>query len=137
MTSDELDFVNSLMSLPWVNGAEGPDSFDCWGLVKVVQKRLFGRDLPSIRINAEDLREVIREVATTSARAPWTRCLLPVHGGIVEMTSGRHPFHVGVYLDIDSGGILHCERNAGVCFDRIVALEASGWRRFQYNEWKG
>ena len=137
MTREEQEFVNSLIGLPWRSGANGPDEYDCWGIAQAVQGRLFLRQLPDIRINAEDVRTVMREIATTKARMSWTRADGPAHGRLVEMSSGRHPYHVGVYLDVDGGGILHSQNPAGVCFDRIATLQAAGWRRFTYNEWIG
>jgi cell wall-associated NlpC family hydrolase len=137
VTQDEQEFVNSLIGLPWKSGANGPDAYDCWGIAQAVQGRLFLRQLPDIRINAEDVRTVMREIATTKARMSWTRADGPTHGRLVEMSSGRHPYHVGVYLDVDGGGILHSQNPAGVCFDRIATLQAAGWRRFTYNEWIG
>lgn len=137
MTREEAEFINGLIGLPWRSGAAGPDAYDCWGLAQAVQQKLFLRQLPDIKINAEDVRTVMREIATTRARDSWERVDAPGHGRIVEMSSGRHPYHVGVYLDVDGGGILHSQNPAGVCFDRIAALEAAGWRRFAYNEWIG
>lgn len=138
MTQDDRDFVNSLIGLPWRSGATGPDAYDCWGLAQAVQARLFLRQLPSFpHVDAENVRAVVREIATSSHRKQWMRADGPSHGSLVELSSGRHPYHVGVYLDVDGGGILHSQNPAGVCFDRIATLEAAGWRRFAYNEWIG
>lgn len=137
MTPEHIEFINSLIGLPWKRAANGPNAFDCWGLSQIVQLKVFNRQLPDIKIATEDVRDVIKEVATTSARKSWKKIDGPVHGAIVEMTSGRYPYHIGVYLDIDGGGILHCHNPSGVCFDRIASLEAAGWRRFIYNDWIG
>ena len=53
------------------------------------------------------------------------------------MAHNRHPFHVGVWLDLDGGGILHSARNVGVTFDAPLNLRAAGWRRFVYHRWIG
>lgn len=135
MKPEELDFINGLIGLPWRSGANGPEAYDCWGIAQAVQGRLFLRQLPDIKINAEDTRAVIREIATTRARDSWRQVDGPAHGRMVGLSSGRHPYHVGVYLDVDGGGILHSQNPAGVCFDRIVTLQAAGWRRFSYHEW--
>ncbi|TAN71888.1 MAG: DUF87 domain-containing protein [Magnetospirillum sp.] len=39
----------------------------------------------------------------------------------------RHPIHVGVWLDVDGGGVLHCAEGAGVVFQRSDALALNGW----------
>ena len=44
---------------PWHAGARGPEAFDCWGLFLAIQRGHFGRDLPEIPVNANDLRTVM------------------------------------------------------------------------------
>ncbi len=137
MSPDDIAYVNSLIGLPWRSGAKGPEAFNCWGLAMVIEDRCFGRILPFMDVDDEDVRAVMRKVATTEHRKCWTHVERPVHGGLVEMSSGKHPYHIGVYLSIDGGGVLHSHNPSGVCFDRIATLQAAGWRRFAYNDWIG
>lgn len=44
---------------PWHAGARGPQAFDCWGLFLAIQRDHFGRDLPEIPVDANDLRTVL------------------------------------------------------------------------------
>lgn len=48
--SDPVDFAARLIGRPYVWGAEGPDSFDCSGLVQYVYQE-FGIELPRRAIN--------------------------------------------------------------------------------------
>jgi hypothetical protein len=34
---------------------------------------------------------------------------------------------VGVWLDVDGGGVLHCAEGAGVVFQRSDAIKLNGW----------
>ena len=137
MDARHAELVNSLVGLPWCSGADGPEAYDCWNLARLVQKEVFGRELPEVRTATFDLRAVAKEIAQNDHRRLWVRVDAPRHGCLVEMTSGTHPYHIGVYLDADGGGILHSHSPAGVCFDRTASLEASGWRRLYYNDWTG
>lgn len=129
--------INELIGLPWVVGAEGPDAYDCWGLARTVQREMFQREMPRISEPPVDVRSLVKFVREHRARTQWREVPGPVHGGLVEMAHGRHPFHIGVYLDIDGGGILHSVNPAGVCWDLEITLRASGWRRFTYHDWTG
>jgi hypothetical protein len=142
----DLDYLNGLLGLPWQRGAAGPQAYDCWGLVVEVERALFGRTLPMIAEPPETKEELQAFVALHAARKQWCVVERPVHGGVVEMSHQGDPFHIGVYLDVDGGGIFHSvspsprggpTRLGGVRFDPILKLQASGWRRFVYHDWNG
>lgn len=113
-------------------GAEGgtPDreswSFNCWSLFRVVQARHYGRTVP-----------VIADPGTAVGRARlfrrhpelrrWRRVSRPRDGDGVKMTCAESPLHVGVWLDVDGGGVLHC-REEGVTFQSPRLLRVSGVR---------
>lgn len=108
--------ITALIGIPWAEGAEGPDAYHCWSAAAMVQRRFFGRDIPSLG----------RERATTvvKARATWARRETPCDGDIVEMRKAGRANHVGVWI---GGGILHCQRGAGMCFDTPAAIRLMGW----------
>lgn len=138
MTVEELLFIASLMGKPHVPGAEGPDAYDCWGVAKTVQRELFHRELPSIKAPPTDIRMLVAFVREHMARDQWKVAEIDRQNGqLVELAHGKHPFHIGVYLDIDGGGILHSLAGIGVAFDRPIVLTASGWRKFIYHDWIG
>ena len=39
-------FANKYIGCPWVAGAQGPDSFDCWGFVRFVLLHEYGYNVP-------------------------------------------------------------------------------------------
>ena len=137
MTHEELAFVNSLIGLPYKKGAQGQEEYDCWGVAAVIEQRLFGRTMPPISDPPENIRELMEFVVEHPVRKLWKMIDGPVHGSLVEMSRNRDPFHIGVYLDVDDGGIIHSSNSGGVCWDRQVTLAASGWRRFTYHDWIG
>ncbi len=57
-TSSSAHWADHYIGQPWHAGARGPDEFDCWGLFLAIQRTCFGRDLPEIPVDANDLRSV-------------------------------------------------------------------------------
>lgn len=120
--------LSTLIGLPWVAGARGPEAYDCWGLFLTVQRQQFGRDLPEIPVDALDLRAVLNAFTAHPERQRWQSVSAAEEGDAVLMRQSRYPVHIGVWLDIDGGGVLHAVRHAGVVFQSLAALDAHGWR---------
>lgn len=112
---------------PWHPTAEGPDAFYCWSFVRFIQAQHFGRDLPTIP-NPEDLLAMVRAFHAHPERKRWDRVEFPAEGDCVLMRQARYPIHVGVWLGVDGGGVLHCARESGVVFQRLQALTFNGWQ---------
>lgn len=113
----------------WESGAQGPEAYDCWGLLRHIQWKHFGKDLPCIRgLSVEERRDLHRDGL---AREEWHPVSTPMHGDAALLRGGDSP-HVGVYLDIDGGGILHSLEGVGVIFSKRIALAAQGYGRIQY-----
>ena len=60
-------------------------------------------------------------------RRRWAKVEMPQEGDCVLLRRSRHPIHVGVWLDVDDGGVLHCAEDCGVVFQRPDALRLNGW----------
>jgi cell wall-associated NlpC family hydrolase len=52
MTHWAFDYIGK----PWVVASDGPDAYDCWGLVVAVQRRLYGHDLSIIPVAENDMK---------------------------------------------------------------------------------
>jgi len=119
MTPQQAD---QYINLPWQAGAKGPDAYDCWGLLQEVRNRYFGVSVPDVRFGdaARDLYE------QKLRNGDWEIVPIPAHGDGVLLRDGNHP-HVGVYLDIDGGGILHALEGVGVTFTRLSQLRMMGF----------
>lgn len=115
---------------------EVPRQMDCQDLVKHVSRLAFGREIFMIKTPSAKVEDLVRFIKAHPERYMWRVQDRPEHGGLVEMSHGKHPHHVGIWLDIDGGGILHCHAG-GVSFDTVLALQASGWRRFIFHGWNG
>lgn len=129
-------FVNAVIDTPYAEGGNGPDAFDCWGLTRVCQGELFGRHLPIIMVDPKNLRAVIEAMENNAARTAWMEVEEPRHGDIVTLARHDHPAHIGTYLAVDRGGVLHTTQDYGVAFDQITALRAQGWMRLRFLRWR-
>ena len=120
-------FANKYIGCPWVAGAQGPDSFDCWGFVRFVLLHEYGYNVPPVNINPNNLRDVLRAFHADLAFQAFVEVDKPQDGDVVLMRQAKNPVHAGLWLDIDGGGILHCVRRSGVVFQNIASLNLSGW----------
>lgn len=130
-------FLIANMGKAWEAGANGPDKFDCWGWSQALERECFGRVVEDILEPPTKTRDLIEFVKNHAARKHWAEVPTPIHGGLVELAHNNRPFHIGVFLDIDGGGISHAAPGVGVTFDTLLALKASGWRRFVFHDWIG
>jgi hypothetical protein len=121
----------------WESGAMGPDAYDCQTLVIHLQKQRFGRDIPLMNVDANDILAVGRAFKTNPAHADFVymggyEFKTPKEGDIVEMAHARFPSHVGIWIDADRGGVLHCLHGIGVVFSDRQSLRTAGWGRIEF-----
>jgi len=125
-------WINGLIGKPWESGKDGPFSFDCWGLCRFVQWEHYDRILPMVNVEAINLREVVKNIGGHPERARWYQVERPVDGGLVEMWRSENPDHIGIWVDVEGGGVLHCLQRLGVCFDSLTVLKMSKWRKINF-----
>jgi cell wall-associated NlpC family hydrolase len=129
---DNIHWAFKYIGRPWEKGAQGPDSFDCWGFVRYFNKEHYGIDVPIIDTDADNMRAVIRDMRGHSELSNWIKVKRPREGDAVQMAHCKYPSHVGVWLDADSGGVLHCIRGEGVVFSTLSSLKICGWGRVEF-----
>jgi hypothetical protein len=133
MTHWAFDYIGK----PWEVASAGPGSYDCWGLVVEIHKRFHNRDLQIISVEENNLRELIQTIDSHPERAFWDVIHNPMEGDIALMRQSRHPIHVGIWLDVDGGGMLHSMQGAGVIFQNLQSLTLAGWKVENYYRYKG
>jgi len=120
------------IGLPWEAGAQGPASFDCMAFFRHVQAQHFGVLVPEIIApDYENPQVLVALFRHHVERQRWARVEKPAHGCAVMV---HRPMHIGVWLDIDGGGVLHCVRDCGVVFTTDSSWPVSGFGRKEYFE---
>lgn len=128
-------WVNDLIGREWIGS--GPEKFDCWDLVRLVEKEQFGRDLPPVDIDAGNLRTVLKMIKHHPVRSQWIETDERADGNLVKFFRVTNPDHLGVWINADGGGVLHCCRGQGVVFDSLLALKAAGWGNIRFFRYVG
>jgi cell wall-associated NlpC family hydrolase len=115
---------------PWSPGANGPDAYDCWGLIRAVLKDRGGIDIPAAPVARE--RDSLRAVLTAFRDSPLYQLWRPVDRpealDVALMAEGRHPVHVGVWVPEGRGRVLHATQGMGVVCMDLPTLEFNGFR---------
>ena len=112
----EIDYCNAAIGKPWINRAEGPDAFDCWGLVLDSFRKIDGVELPSISGYASGATTAS---AVSDSDMQHFKPTKPANGVIALYYDHKGLAHVGRIL---FGRVLHATEGLGVKWDRIEAL---------------
>jgi cell wall-associated NlpC family hydrolase len=124
MTPDQ---ITQLVGKRYELGADGPDAFDCRGLLLHCQRTYFGHALPNLPFG-QDMRKLFAEKLDSGI---WEQVDRPVHGDGVILRGGDHP-HVGIWLTCDGAGVLHALEGVGVIWTREHKLRLMGFSRRRY-----
>lgn len=126
-------WTEELLGLPWRAGATGPRAFDCWGLVRFVSARHFGRALPALGVDADDEAGMRAAMRAFLASSGWSRSRAPEHGdGVAMSLADEGALHVGVWLAVNGGCVLHVPRGGTVVLSTGAQLAMAGWRSLRY-----
>lgn len=117
---------------PWVSGTN-----DCFAFFRRVQRVHFARDVPFYNVDADDLRDTLRAFDVNPERGNWVETQVPEDGDAVLMSQNRRPSHVGLWLDLNGGGVLHCVKGSGVIFSRRDHLQQMGYSVLGFYRYKG
>ena len=120
---------------PWVNGAAGPDAFDCWGLVRAVYAQR-GIVLPVFDVDAHQPLAVRRAFDLPVARDKWCSLDRPDDFCAVLMSQHTHPDHVGVWW-AEGNGVLHSLQYSGVVLSSLRSLAMQRWNVLGFYTWQG
>lgn len=122
-----MHWASNLIGLPYaVAGCDPGEGFNCWSFVRYVQYRFYGRTLPEIP-NSEHYADIVRTFRDHPERERWDITGQPHDGDLVLLSRRNHPCHIGIFLNVDGGGILHCASQVGVEFAKLSAVAFGGW----------
>lgn len=129
--SERVAYLNGLIGKPYVGGEMGPSRFDCYGLARQLQRDFWGRALPRFQLPGSSSRVAVASaIAAHPERDRWTDVAEPVDGAIVVMARQDCGFHMGCWVDLDGGLVIHTLEQTGVVADPRFQLTspAQRWR---------
>ena len=134
-------WAGQYIGLPYQEDAFGPDAFNCWTFLFHVQQIHFGRSLPFApdEIDVTNILAIMRRFSQADlASLGWHPVTVPEDGDVVFMGHGKKPHHVGIFADINRGGIVHCVEGQGVVFARPSdPATRMSWRLIEYYRYLG
>lgn len=122
--------ASKYIGLPWKIDGNGPEAWNCWNLARYILLKYFDKEIPFVDLESDDVPALYREKMDQGS---WVVREKPEHGFGVLLKGGMHP-HVGVFLDIDGGGVLHSLEGAGVVFTPLSALRMLGFGNVKFYE---
>ena len=108
----------------WRNGAQGPNDYDCYGLVRAVYATELGIDLPTIPVDARAPLAVRHAMSDHPEYAQWNEVTDFRDFDVALMSCARHPHHVGLFAE---GRMLHAVEGAGVVRQSLSSLASHRW----------
>lgn len=130
LANDPALWVSLYLGKPWVSGACGPDAFDCWGLLWAVYREQFGIEIARYPGVAEaGTLETVRRIEGWKDLPEWETLAAPVHGCAVAMSMNLRFHHVGMFLDVDGGLVIHAADGRNVVAESLPRLRQTGIKR--------
>lgn len=120
---DKANKILNYINKKWESGATGPDKYDCHGLVVDIQKNVYNKTMPDVKVNSDSLFSVVKAISKNKIWNQFKKIDKPEDGCLVKMFTAEEPNHIGVYVDIDRGGVIHSLRNQGVVWDHLFILK--------------
>lgn len=129
----DFTWIQKYWQKPWVAYASGPEAYDCWGLVHAVLQEQYGiNSMRYLEVVSGDHRAMHKAIEGEMVSGAWERLDQPVDGCVVLMSQGVRFHHIGIWVDVMGGRVLHSKDGRGVCLENLQALRASGIRKFEY-----
>lgn len=126
LTDQQIHDLTDLIGRPYDEQNTAP-GFHCWGLFCAVRAILGQEGLPEVPLPDMTLQGRVRALCDHPERGRWREVPDPVPGCAVLLGRCELPIHVGAYLDLDRGGVMHALPGVGVAFDTFQKLRASNW----------
>lgn len=112
-------YYADLVGKPFLRGGRGPDAYDCWGVLQVVQRRM-GNAPTDFPTDPTLLMQAVSDEWMPVDRQQ----IKPGDGILLRSSMSEYIWHIGVV--VDPFKMLHARESVGVCVERI---DSSGYLR--------
>jgi len=131
-----MHWASEYIGKPWVLAARGPDAFDCWGLVHYIYANRYDLELPPYIMRTRDVAEYGKAIDAQKTNPDWIHLDEPEEGCVVALSRSKIFHHVGIWLDVDEGRVLHCYDGSNVIAQSISTMEKQLWARIEFYKHK-
>lgn len=120
--------MEEYIGIPYRPNGRDRNGIDCYGLVYLIEKEVFGNQLPILNGmydggNATELIEVEQPLIAGE------QVMSPKDGDVVLFFHQNKPMHVGVYWQ---NGVIHAHEQRGVIYEK---MSSHYLKRFQKKEY--
>lgn len=126
--SDNKHWANKYIGKPYKLGGQ----YDCWTLFREIQKVEFNRDVPVVNVEGYSLQGIVKTFreSTDETIGNWKKINFQdvKEGSAILLAQMKETHHIGIWINQDSGGIIHCVEKIGVVFTTDDKIRASRWR---------
>jgi cell wall-associated NlpC family hydrolase len=109
-----MDNLTKYIGIPFKYGGRTHDELDCYGLVMLLYKELYGMEVPDVTSPTfiKDIHDLV-----ASEKLKWTPCELE-EGAVIIFNIKGYGSHVGMYIGDDY--MIHTwEATGGVTIERV------------------
>jgi len=125
-------WASDYIGKPWVSMARGPDTFDCWGLIYDIYKTQYNIELALNVIDPKNVSAYGKAINEGKEHPEWKEYDAPQEGFVVPVSKQNLFHHVGIWLELDGGLILHCYEGGCVVAQSLHSMKTQFWKKFKY-----
>jgi hypothetical protein len=126
--------TRELLGKPFKLGADGPDEYDCYGVVRAVLWKGFDLFIPTIQRVELNHHGLARRLMQPEVAEDWIEVPIGRAGDVILMgnVDGRD-YHLGLRLKFGNQHmVIHTEEKVGVTLDDIITLPVRGYHKIRY-----
>jgi len=128
-------WASAYLGIPYDVQGESRSGANCWGFFRLVQREVFGLNIPALGISGADIKGLLEAFHDPQhpERSHWRALpLAQARSGDALLFERRigWPDHIGIALgdDLGEARVLHCIRGIGSVIEPIERLQRHRWR---------
>jgi len=117
--------IDRYLQTRYTDGGRGPDTFDCWGLVRHARHTMFGKSLLPSYDNIHPSDKPSLTAACAEVRGTAFREVTAAPGAIAAAWIGKLCMHVGLVVEADGMlWVLETNKKTGPVITRLRRFES-------------
>lgn len=138
MTANPTAFIDDLhtwLNIPYSDGPQSKAGFNCWGLMRACLMAAGMNDVQAMAVDFKNSAHVQAQANQQLAKGVWLKLDTPEPFCVVQMSHATIAHHVGVWLPVNNGMILHTTLGTGSILQKRhlvnqLGFHITGYYRF-------